>query len=614
MLKPFLFFPAASTSMILMFLSGTLFAQQAGDFKTVMSGEWIPTTIIVNEEEVYINIWAVYDGSQWIPVTDSCDIQYPGASDLDYQYSVTISEGDTVNFQANDSLYFEKLEVFGTLKINSNMSLLETIEVTVNGGTISWETNSVLSLPENSVFIVLNYDSTINNGLKGNPCNNNRRIYIGNIAYAACTGGGNVKYTFDQLNYAGGSLFPQIVLCSESFCLEKSVENQFFPEENPEITVISEISGYFTDSAFCAIKVTGPNSFEYITDTFYFFSSPENDIYPDSIIHQISLDGGFGIYSVELSATDYWTGNSITVATGTRIELNPAPAGFDISQELSEEVMNGNPAIIEINGLSSETEFSLIYNIAAEASDTIYVIADNEGIAVFETKNLFDWIHNGKTLYLTKIINNETLCESLSGTDLVLEVTGGWPLPVDLISFNAECKDNNVSINWVTATEINNDYFILEKSEDLINFHEIAKIPGNGFSNKEIFYSFVDEKFVSGINYYRLKQVDYDGTTKKYNVIAAYCTDNSENNLKATVFPNPFYDIIAIELDSHDYDRIQIELLDMKGVLIRREMYLKCEVAKQSIKIAPVQLYPGTYLLRLVTDSGTYTTTILKHK
>lgn len=87
------------------------------------------------------------------------------------------------------------------------------------------------------------------------------------------------------------------------------------------------------------------------------------------------------------------------------------------------------------------------------------------------------------------------------------------PLPVALLSFEGKNEGDKNKLKWVTASEHNNDYFTLEKSVDGKAFLEIGKIAGAGTSMQENYYSFNDVDFRNEINYYRLKQTDYDGTT-----------------------------------------------------------------------------------------------------
>ncbi|MEL7119041.1 MAG: T9SS type A sorting domain-containing protein [Bacteroidota bacterium] len=109
-------------------------------------------------------------------------------------------------------------------------------------------------------------------------------------------------------------------------------------------------------------------------------------------------------------------------------------------------------------------------------------------------------------------------------------------LPVILKSFVVENKDGAALMTWSTATELNNDYFEIERSLDGANFDAIYKVNGAGttfFTNQ---YRFTDFYPLPGTSYYRLRQVDFDGTVTVSNVIS-FQTERSELNL--TIFPNP---------------------------------------------------------------------------
>lgn len=84
-------------------------------------------------------------------------------------------------------------------------------------------------------------------------------------------------------------------------------------------------------------------------------------------------------------------------------------------------------------------------------------------------------------------------------------------LPIDLLEFNGYSKGITNYIYWVTSSETNNDYFTIERSRNAINWDIIGKVEGAGNSNVELSYHYQDDSFVNGINYYRLKQTDFDG-------------------------------------------------------------------------------------------------------
>ncbi|MFN3405605.1 MAG: T9SS type A sorting domain-containing protein [Cytophagaceae bacterium] len=87
-------------------------------------------------------------------------------------------------------------------------------------------------------------------------------------------------------------------------------------------------------------------------------------------------------------------------------------------------------------------------------------------------------------------------------------------LPVNLINFNGKLKDGLVELNWSTASEKNNDYFEILKSSDGVNFTSIGTVKGNGNSNHKISYQYYDYSPSETGNYYKLKQVDYDGKSE----------------------------------------------------------------------------------------------------
>ncbi|MDA3911633.1 MAG: hypothetical protein PF448_09775 [Bacteroidales bacterium] len=91
-------------------------------------------------------------------------------------------------------------------------------------------------------------------------------------------------------------------------------------------------------------------------------------------------------------------------------------------------------------------------------------------------------------------------------------VSSEYPLPVELVDFSAFTLQNKVILNWVTASEKNNEKFILQRSSNGVDFENIAEIKGHGDSYETIQYQYTDEKPLQGISYYRLKQVDFDGT------------------------------------------------------------------------------------------------------
>ena len=99
---------------------------------------------------------------------------------------------------------------------------------------------------------------------------------------------------------------------------------------------------------------------------------------------------------------------------------------------------------------------------------------------------------------------------------------GGITLPIELLSFTPEIKPDRVELNWTTGSEINNDYFTIERSRDLYGWGVMGFVEGAGNSSVPLSYSFSDMRPLDGLGYYRLKQTDFDGQFKYYGPIAAH--------------------------------------------------------------------------------------------
>ena len=103
------------------------------------------------------------------------------------------------------------------------------------------------------------------------------------------------------------------------------------------------------------------------------------------------------------------------------------------------------------------------------------------------------------------------------------------PLPIELLSFSAKLVQGRVNINWVTSTELNNDYFTLERSSDGEVWDDLFFINGSGVSLEEISYSIIDYSPLNSRSYYRLKQTDFDGVSTNSKIETILNTANSIN-------------------------------------------------------------------------------------
>ena len=175
-------------------------------------------------------------------------------------------------------------------------------------------------------------------------------------------------------------------------------------------------------------------------------------------------------------------------------------------------------------------------------------------------------------------------------------------LPIELKSFDARPENGMVHIEWLTATEVNNNFFIVEKSQDGINYTRLCLVNGAGNSTSELYYECMDEHPSSGISYYRLSQTDYDGKTEFFGpVIVRMQGDNPQSLTIKSTYPNPFTDELSFVL-SEKASTGKICLVNSAGQVVRME---KLEPGENKFKISHLDNLPtGTYYLCFVSQDN----------
>lgn len=169
------------------------------------------------------------------------------------------------------------------------------------------------------------------------------------------------------------------------------------------------------------------------------------------------------------------------------------------------------------------------------------------------------------------------------------------PLPIELISFKAKLLSNKtVLTSWMTASEMNNDYFTVERSIDAEIFDAIGNVNGAGNSIHQQIYSLVDEKPFSGISYYRLKQTDFDGTVTYSNIVAV----KNYEPFYVNVYPNPANSVLYYDVFFEDDENITVQVTDMAGrILINHQQLMHKGNSTATLDIE--SLTHGMYFLKL---------------
>jgi hypothetical protein len=164
---------------------------------------------------------------------------------------------------------------------------------------------------------------------------------------------------------------------------------------------------------------------------------------------------------------------------------------------------------------------------------------------------------------------NTTGVVDFSLTNFTLgSLDGSNYLPIDLVSFDGQCIDNKTNLEFVVASQVNNDYFTIKRSTNNLEWEEVGYINGGGTNNEEITYTWTDYFPKSGVNYYKLFQTDIDGLSKSFSPIAINCESKVDDY---QIYPNPTNDRVSVEFDLEYYqgDDIQMVLKDFKGVIVK---------------------------------------------
>ncbi|MCE6989267.1 T9SS type A sorting domain-containing protein [Dyadobacter sp. CY323] len=169
----------------------------------------------------------------------------------------------------------------------------------------------------------------------------------------------------------------------------------------------------------------------------------------------------------------------------------------------------------------------------------------------------------------------------------------GPPLPVTLIQFRGKKTAYGPNeLEWVTSSEKNNDYFEIQSSTDAVQFEVIGNVKGVGDSKENVTYSFSDETPAKSVTYYRLKQVDFDGTESLSRIIAVQGVLDTFDEF---VYPNPAQHYIEIATDNGETVE-ELTLFDLKGnTLLKKSKSAQVDVSKLS---------KGDYFIQFKLSSG----------
>lgn len=203
--------------------------------------------------------------------------------------------------------------------------------------------------------------------------------------------------------------------------------------------------------------------------------------------------------------------------------------------------------------------------------------------------------------------SNCTTCGSASnggGTDGDgISVSTGGPLPVQLSRFDVKPnpEENIVELFWITSSEINNDYFTIEKTKDLNHYEEVVTTEGQGTTNEATEYKETDYNPYSGVSYYRLSQTDFDGKRTFFDLEKVLIDMDKGLEMDVQLYPNPNNgQNMFMKVPKAAGEELRVLVNDFLGkeVLVDFSVYDQAEHYLVAIEMSE-KLQPGTYLIHV---------------
>ncbi len=399
-----------------------------------------------------------------------------------------------------------------------------------------------------------NVPQTLNATVANASCGNNN----GSIVAAATGGVAPLQYSINGSSFQAGTSFT--LLSAGTYPLTVKDVNGCMKSMNvtvanlagPMVTATTTLSSCFAnDGTITAAGSGGTGALTYSKNGVAFQPSP------------VFTGLAPGTYTISVKDTKNCTSTFSNVVVGQVV--HPAVSAHD-----SASVCGGNIIALGNGGLSP-----FMYGINDSA---------------LQNNNKFTCKAPGT--YMIHLVDANGCRDSVS---IILDL----PLPVELISFTGHAEKNYNMLEWITASEINNDYFTLEKSPDGIAFDTLATIDGAGNSNIVLNYSKTDEHPYPHISYYRLKQTDFNGNYKYSRIIPLL---HSGNTVALDYTYSADADELTIFFIANDNRQKSVELIDAIG----RKIYT-ATTQDAYMQINTAAYAKGVYFLTMKTGEETKT-------
>lgn len=302
-------------------------------------------------------------------------------------------------------------------------------------------------------------------------------------------------------------------------------------------------------------------------------------------------------------------------STGRYIDISNNAVLTDLSGLENLNIIGGtlflwdNPSLVDITALSSVTSLGGIgsgiwirgsNNLAslngldniASTTFTYLTIVNSPLLSTCEVQSICN--------YLDDPTNPATISGNAIGCSNRIEVEAACLaiLPIELLRFIAVKDGSKINLSWATISENNNDFFEIEHSIDGIQFYTLGTTGGAGTITESRSYSFDHNSPALGVNYYRLRQVDFDGTSILSNLIAVLF------DIDVSIYPNPTDGILTIKRE--DRSDVVVDIMDIMGTWLRKDLINSGQLDISSLE-------DGIYFVTIFSNMGNEVFRIVKH-
>lgn len=257
-----------------------------------------------------------------------------------------------------------------------------------------------------------------------------------------------------------------------------------------------------------------------------------------------------------LLGTEYIRSNSST-DIGATFDTDGATTAGAITESGYWNLTFGSTNTAEITLAMDETDDMITAN-----SDLLIVKYDNSAS---------EWVAYAASSFTSTSVTATVTIDDVNDVYFTVGSATSSLLPIELQSFEATREDVAVVLDWVTATEKNNDYFDVLRSPDALSGQALTVVSGAGNSDQAISYQWVDQPPFEKDNYYRLRQVDFDGTEELHRIV--WVSNEAKYPARMVVYGNPVINTLTFELMNVDRSKpAQVDLIDMSGKTIESLM------------------------------------------